>query len=61
MGGAPCPHFENGKCTLLFWAPEGCTLSFSEHKNIEKNTIFNISVKDLCYILTIKLLMEIQM
>ena len=43
-GRAPCPHFENGKCTLSFWTPEGGTLFFSEHLNIEYYIIFDISV-----------------
>ena len=42
--GAPCPHFQNGKCTLPFWTPEGGNMSFSEHFNIEKYIIFYISI-----------------
>ena len=39
-GGAPCPHFENGKYSLPFWPS---TLPYSEHQNIEKYSISNIS------------------
>ena len=51
-GGAPCPPFKNGKCRLPFWSPEGGTLSFSEHLNIEKHihmyyNLFDISVRFL--------------
>ena len=45
VGGAPCPHFENGKCVLPFWPPEGDTLSFSEPLNIEKYIIFDFLFK----------------
>ena len=53
-GGAPCPHFENGKYTLPFWTPESGTLSFSEHLNIENYIITDISDQDLYYLFIIK-------
>ena len=36
-GGAPCSHFENGKCTLPFWTPESDTLFFSEHLKLKNS------------------------